>query len=47
MVSVGSEPNAYEKNNGIDDTRNGRRARERTKETKVILNPRSNKTDIR
>lgn len=41
MVSVGSDSHAYEKNNGLNDTRNGRRPRKRTEETKVIINSRS------
>jgi len=47
MVSVGSELNANEKNNGFNDTRNGRRLRKRKEKAKAFLYSRGSKTDIR
>jgi hypothetical protein len=46
MVSVGSDLDAYEKNNGVHDTRNGRRPRKREKEKETFLDSRGCQTDI-
>lgn len=45
MVSVGSDADAYEENNGLYDTGNGGCPRKRTKKAKARLCPRSSKTD--
>jgi hypothetical protein len=45
--SIGSETDAYEKNNGVDDARNGRCFREGKKEAKIILNSRSRETNTK